>query len=123
MRWDLQYGPSVEKLRTQQEAGHSIPALDRRDEMELGADQWIWDGYAALTKGRMWMGGQPQPIALQELLAYSSLVGLNREDAGSLLGFTRQLDEVYFDFLKGKAPKSDGRTRSPNRRKGRSKRR
>lgn len=91
--------------------------------MDLGYDDWIWEGYSTLGKGRMWFGGQPQPIALQDVLAYSDLAGLNREDSGSLLGFVRQLDDVYFEFLKGKAPKENGRTGSSNRRSRRSKRR
>jgi hypothetical protein len=124
LRWDLQYGPSVDKLRALQEAGNEVPALDRRDNMEIGFADWIWDGYVELMKGRVWNGGQPQPIALPDVLAYSDLVGLSREDASSLLKFVRMLDEVYFDFLKGKAaPKKDGGIRSNNRRTRRGKRR
>ena len=117
----MQYGPSIEKLRALQEAGKDIPALDKRDAIELGFDGWIWEGYSELMKSRFWINGQPQPIALQEILAYSDLVGLNREDAGSLLNFIRQLDNVYFDFLKGKAPKENGGTRSNHRRSRRGK--
>lgn len=120
----MEFGPSIKKLRTLQEAGNDVPALNRRDGMDLDYDEWIWDGYAALTKGRIWIMGTPQPIALPDVLAYSDLVGLNREDTGSLLKFVRQLDDVYFEFLKGKAPKKqNGGTGSTNRRSRRGKRR
>ena len=119
----MQYGPRIKELRTLQEAGKNVPALDRREEIDLGYDDWIWDGYAALVKGRTWFMGQPQAIALSDILAYSDLVGLNREDTGSMLKFTRQLDDVYFEFLKGKAPKQNGGTGSSNRRSRRGKRR
>lgn len=118
----MQFGPKIKELRALQDAGNKVPALDRREEIELGSDEWIWDGYAALTKGRVWIMGQPQAIALQEVLAYSELVGLDREEAGSLLNFVRQLDAVYFEFLKDKAPK-DGRTGSNHRRTPRKTRR
>lgn len=117
----MQFGPRIKELRALQDAGNDVPALNRRDEMDLGADQWIWDGYAQLTKGRVWIMGQPQAIALSEILAYSDLVGLDREEAGSLLDFVRQLDVVYFEFLKGKA--DNGRTGSNHRRTPRKARR
>jgi hypothetical protein len=69
----------------------------------------------------MWIGGQPQPIALQDVLAYSELVGLDREDTGLLLEIIRVLDDTYFERLASKA--KSGGTGSTNRRKARKARR
>lgn len=60
--------------------------------------------------------GQPQAIALQDVLAYSGLVGLDREDTGSLLNIVRRLDDAYFERLASKAKAKSGGTGSSNRR-------
>jgi len=78
---------------------------------------WLWEAFVNLNKGRIWVMGQPQAIALQDVLAYSGLIELDREDTGLLLEIVRFLDNAYFERLAGKA--KSGGTGSSNRRKAR----
>ena len=78
---------------------------------------WLWEAFVALNKGRIWVMGQPQAIALQDVLAYSGLIELDQEDTGLLLEIVRFLDNAYFERLAGKA--KSGGTGSSNRRTAR----
>lgn len=113
--WGLDYGHRTEQLETLREQGHKVPALDRKPDLDEGI-AWFWEAYVTLQKGRLWIMGQPQAIALQDVLAYSGLVGLDREDTGSLLNIVRRLDDAYFERLASKAKAKSGGTGSSNRR-------
>jgi hypothetical protein len=61
--------------------------------------------------------GVPQAISLTEILAWSDIAGLGREETEELLGFIRLLDDVYFKDLERKQKaKSNGRTSGNHRR-------
>lgn len=61
--------------------------------------------------------GVPQAISLTEMLAWSDIAGLGREETEELLGFIRLLDDVYFkDIEKKQKAKSNGRTGGNSRR-------
>jgi len=112
----MDFGPRLEQLEALQDAGNTVPALDRKPELDIGV-LWIWEAYQALHKGRAWIMGQPQAIALLDVMAYSDLVELDREDTGFLLEIVRFLDNAYFERLAGKA--KSGGTGSNHRRKAR----
>lgn len=114
MEWDLQYGPSIEKLQALREAGKKIAALDRRPDLPVTLE-WVWEAFAEFNASRNWTMGVPQPIQLSEIIAYATLKGLTREESDELRGHVRRLDTVFFKFVEEKR-KADGRVGSTNRR-------
>ena len=70
---------------------------------------WVWEAYAEFSASRVWSMGQPYPIALTEIMAYSTLKGYSRDETEELLQFMRLLDDVYFKHVTEKA-KRDGRS-------------
>jgi hypothetical protein len=111
--WGLEYGKRLDQLTALREAGNKVPALDRRPDLDEGIE-WLWDGYLALDKSRVFAYGQPQRIPISEIIAYSGLVGLDNEDSLLLIDIVQQLDSAHFEKLAATA--KNGGTRSNNRR-------
>jgi len=118
LTWDLEFGPSFEKLHALRDAGKEVPALDRRPDLPVTLE-WVWAAYAEFSRGRNWTMGAPQPVALTEILAYSEIKQLSREEVEELLGYVRELDEVYFEHLKEKQKRDAGARGSNRRTRGR----